>query len=628
MKHSNIYILFSLLLFQTFTFAQKFAPVDIDDETMKNITFDTLDIENNDDFSTFQNFDSLIKTKKIFFTGENHRFRHSNTQLQLKMLKYLHQEVGVRFLMMEFGYSRGWLVDQYVNSTDTATFDILNLYSYKEYADFYKAIRTFNLSLDPQERIHVVGMDLERFTHLPAKVLSLQIPRDKEIPEEIALSIESISALADYNDFMLRENKEKAKSNGKLDYLNSNSYTKYNSRKTLNSVIEDYDKNKELFEAYFGDSHLLFSRVIDELRDHISYNEYSSQPQKQIYRERYMFTKFKRFITEYPEAKIFGQFGRCHTAKENQDITCPWKYFDAFANRLNKDSVLKESVLTFGIYYPNGKDFYRIAKENKYIGKLARKAVEGQISYTKITNDTAVFGKMTDFFDYLIINNISMEEEEKNLEATNDTKSKENKIFIGLSGGVNMLNMSLFPLNLSLQNLGFESLSSTQQEYNFSYYIGKKGSYASKIEYSYLPKTEFYNSSDTTSFSFRGSSWMIKYGWDIFKLDWLYLQPYVGVGYSNYIAEFTPDPTKHDINTNVFGDVVVEKYQNPAFLLDASLDLFVRLKFIAIGGTVGYRYDASNPSWKGPDKKLARQSPDFSSTAPYYGFRVALFFNQ
>ncbi len=71
----------------------------------------TLDIENNDDFSSFSMLDSVVKDYSVFFTGENHNFRTSNYKLQLKMLKYLNKNCGVRHLFLEFGVSRGWLVN-------------------------------------------------------------------------------------------------------------------------------------------------------------------------------------------------------------------------------------------------------------------------------------------------------------------------------------------------------------------------------------------------------------------------------------------------------------------------------------------------------------------------------------
>jgi hypothetical protein len=606
--------------------AQKFSTVDEDEELLENVVFDSLDIEENDDFSSFVGLDSIVKEKRVFFNGENHRFRYSNTKLQLKMLRYLYKEAGVRYLMMEFGYSRGWIVDEYINSEDTALYEILSLYSYKEYADFYKGIRAFNLTLPDTDRIHVIGMDLERFTHLPAKALSMQIPEGKAIPEEISLNIEAVIALAKYNDKWIAD--RKSETDDETSIYSFTNYSRYSSRRTLNTIIEDFEANDSIYKAYLGDNYERFARICTELKDHEIYDEYSSQPQMHIFRERYMFLKFKSFIKENPDAKIFGQFGRCHIAKQNQDETCPWQYFQAFANRVNSNSALSESVLSFGIYYPNGRDFYRMEESNPHITALADLAVSTGVSYTKITSDTAIFGVMTDFFDYLLINNISMEEEESMLEDTYDPYGYDYESnFVGfLSAGYFTSNQTLPQLNSKLKDLGYGMITTPLSEISIAFGAGERGGFVQKYEATIVPKTMVSNPADTSNAIFGGSNWYVKYGWDMVDVKWLHLQPYLGFGYSHYRLTYEYDATKVNPQTNTFGDPIIQEYVNPAFILDASFDMYIRIKAIGIGGTIGYRWDVSDPRWKGINGDLLDNSPDFSSTALYYGLKMALIF--
>src|SRR5690606_35468034 len=154
-----------------------------------------LDIEKNDDFSSFQILDSAAKDKMVFFTGENHNFRTSNYKLQLKMLKYLYKNFGVNHLFLEFGISRGWLVNNYVQTGDSSLYTILKKYSYDEYTMLYKELMLFNKTLPADKKIMIHGIDIERSYSTPIKVLSMLLP-DRKAPKSIELNIEALKSLA------------------------------------------------------------------------------------------------------------------------------------------------------------------------------------------------------------------------------------------------------------------------------------------------------------------------------------------------------------------------------------------------------------------------------------------------
>ncbi|MFM6984948.1 MAG: hypothetical protein ACKOXF_12495 [Chitinophagaceae bacterium] len=63
--------------------------------------------------------DSVDKSVRVFLGGENHNYWSENNLIELKMIKHLHKTRGVRNLVIELGYARGYLLDRYINDDST-----------------------------------------------------------------------------------------------------------------------------------------------------------------------------------------------------------------------------------------------------------------------------------------------------------------------------------------------------------------------------------------------------------------------------------------------------------------------------------------------------------------------------
>jgi hypothetical protein len=300
--------------------------------------YDTLNIENNNDYSTFTKFDDYLEEKKVFLIGENHQYRHSNSKLQLKMLKYLNTYAGVNNWVMEFGFSRAFLINNYINNVEDSVFiEQLERYSYSEYMDLYKNVREYNLSLPEESRIKVHGLDVERNLKLPVSLLVSLLP-EKQTPKEIIVNIEALKGLAKYYDIKQDESKEIFSNEKSTDYRSYNGSRYFSGDKTINSFIEKFDKNDSLYKEYLEDNYSVFAKVVDEIRSYLEYSSYSSQTHQYAFRENYIYYNFEDAFLKDTTQKFFGQFGRCHVVKLLQDEACSWYDYVSFAAKVFKSN--------------------------------------------------------------------------------------------------------------------------------------------------------------------------------------------------------------------------------------------------------------------------------------------------
>ena len=212
-----------------------------------NTIRDTLHL-NSDTFAGLELLAPFVHNFDVFITGENHTYLRSNAQLWSKMIKYLNKTAGLQSVMIEYGYSSGWLINKYIQTGDTALYNVLKSYSFKELAYAYKEMMEYNKTLPEGKKLYFTGIDLERGIYSAAKVLGLLLPQNKEIPDSIELHIESLQSLITYNDNIISSKKEDF-----TDYFQS-----YSSNTTMDKIISNFNAHPNLYKAYLGDNYADF----------------------------------------------------------------------------------------------------------------------------------------------------------------------------------------------------------------------------------------------------------------------------------------------------------------------------------------------------------------------------------
>ncbi|MEI7594173.1 MAG: erythromycin esterase family protein [Bacteroidota bacterium] len=600
MQKIKSYYLFFLLFFTSIgVFAQN-------DTTLVS----KINLENNDDYSGFNILNSSVKGYKVFFTGENHLFQKSNVELELKMLKYLYKNAGVRYLFLEFGYSRGWLIDKYIQTGDSNLFQILDNYSFKTFSNFYKRLYEFNSKLDSSEKIHVIGIDCERFLGTPTKVLTLLLPKNNP-PKEIELSVESLKGIAMFNDDYYKNKSEKA---DKHDFYKKNDYSNKN---TLILILEDYNKNKSIYEKYIGPENFsVFNETMISIESYMKWTEYNDKnaTHQYVYREQYMYNEFIKALKIYDKGNFFAQFGRCHVSTVNQQEACNWFDYNSIATRLNtsEDTIIKNKVFTIGVFYP--KEEKLEGKDSINFNRIFSKANESGYTLIKINNDT-IFNTIREKYKFLIINqNKSEKEMDENIsdedDENEDSEAESETLFhFNAFGGQQYFKLKNF--NNFLNSYQIPSLNSTIQYYGFGITFCVKKAAVVDLNYNVFKTQTSTISGDSTS-EFSGLNYFYGIGYDLINKNFAHFIPSIGFGYGQlkYVL-------KGNQNT-LFGDNIISSYINPAFLLSLSLDARINIKFISIGCKASYIQDCSDQKWRS-DNEIVKYSPKTQLS----GFQIA-----
>lgn len=294
--------------------------------------------------------DSIINNYTVFFTGENHTYANQNSNIELKMLKYLNEKAGVRNLIIELGFSRGYMLNKYIND-DTSYLKNMEGTTSTKYINLYKKLRELNQKLPLEKRITVHGIDVERFADDGPVLLNRLIPKDKIVPKAIDFQIEVLKSYAKY--ISLKYNMY----NNDEDDKNINSYSignyygrGFDNESTIDSMVADYKLNKAIYKEFIGDNFQIFDKVFNSIIEYRKWQNYKSMPHQYIYRERVIYDNLSTLILANPNEKYYGQFGRCHISQTELNAECNWYAFNSTAKRLN-EGIAKGKTLSIGIFY-------------------------------------------------------------------------------------------------------------------------------------------------------------------------------------------------------------------------------------------------------------------------------------
>ena len=578
-----------------------------------NLIYNSFDIEDNDDFSSFNIMDTVVKNYNVFFIGENHQYRVSNSKQQVKMLKYLHKTVGVKNLCLEFGYSRGYLINQYVQTGDTTILKDLDNFTYDEYVKFYKELYEFNKTLPKEEKITIYGIDLERSYLTSVRLMMMQLPENKKVPEELKLSLEALKSLDGYNTNVWEKfNDAKKENSNSSRYYGYSRYNanQYNQLNTLKGITENFEDNDSTYQLFLGSNYNRYKRIVEGLNQEAERTEFNRKRmmQARILREKFMYDKFSALVDSLPGEKFFGEFGRCHTPTEEMDEWCTFNHFKSLASRINnsENEFLKNKVMSVGAYYPKNELFdenFKIA--NLY--KINKELKKEEISLVYVNSDTNYFNAVLQNFKFLIINNKTIIDEfEGKKEKKNDnfwTKEGYKNSYYHIDGLYGLSNFKLSELNIQLSSYNLPELANTLETFGGA--ITFYPSYNAFTRFSYLTTKPYQQTiGDTAALKLSTNQFMWHVGGNTSDLEVFSLAPNIGFGYTGMklkIEEWFNNPVPTTTGDFFSSQPKAEndlEYNNGAFVIDAAVDVRFNVKFLSIGIFGGYQFDVSSKSWR------------------------------
>lgn len=565
-------------------------------------SFSKLNIQNDGNYESFSMLDTVVPNYHVFFTGENHLFRKSNYMVELKMFKYLHQKAGVRHLFMEFGYSRGYLVNKYVQTGDSTVFKVLDDYSFPELALFYKGLYDYNKTLDSSQKIQVHGIDIERHMATPIKVLDMIIGKRSSPPREISMNIEAIHALAGQTD-RRHENNNNDEGDDVVDryYLNN-----FNESLSMRAILHDFDSNMVYYRNFLGEDFDDFALIVEGLQAEVQRQQYISRNmvQQYIYREMFMYDRFVHLVNRYPGEKFYAQFGRCHTSLDEEDYWCGFYFFKSLAHRISSSdhAYLKNKVLVIATYYPEGPSREKELLSSEELENLLDYAEKNELTLFQLHHDSIQLGAIEKKYQYIIINrnnpytDIIKEGDE---DSSDRKESKLPEFYTSFEARYGFQDFKFNRLNNSIS-----LFDNTDKEFTspFTYWGGAITVLENDISYfsfyfdRFNPQTV--QISDSLSLRLGGYRMGIHAGTDITYSRWFNMSFFGGYGFSKLLLQQKKNYPSQDPD-GIFEQEKTEKqtWKNPAFTIDAGLDVRINLWALTFGITAGYQLDLSYRKW-------------------------------
>ena len=338
------------------------------------------------------------KRARVILAGENHRFVKFNSKSEYLWMKLLYEEAGYRNYVIELSPTRALFFERYICKGDTMARNFVRATSSARYMRLFDSLAVWQQSLPEAERIHIYGLDVERFPDMTVMWLNDVVARrlaTTPAPASIHMGVEAIKTLGsnyyygglqDYAESLesLKEEEEESKMEvdstvaesasavgiDTLVALEVKEPVKLADWKKLDSELFSFDETPAIAELYkFLDSNVAemkkwlgplyeeYNQAFAHLREVHYWEERDNTAQQFQWREEEMYRRFTILLDKYPNAKFFGQFGRCHVALSKQQQDCGWFEYSSLVNKLRTRYFKNDtSVLNVGIFYWDHKD--------------------------------------------------------------------------------------------------------------------------------------------------------------------------------------------------------------------------------------------------------------------------------
>lgn len=331
-------------------------PIDVDRYLKKNHS--KINLEEDKDISGLKLIKDTIKDKKIIFSGEYHS-RQKDDLFRMKLIKYLKEQIGINYYLAELGYSNTYFLNKYLESGDESI--LIKLFSNLEGAqvynqddyDFFKELYEFNNTLKEEDRIKIIGVDIEHnfetsYDYLEAVTKDKNLDIDKYTSLNIENILESLQKIIQYD-----VNKKIYTKNELINEL----YTK------SDELLKSIDDKKDKYESLFGNDLFGIEIVVQNIKSKCLTERVDNEYESINIREEQIYENFLVQDKILDDAKYFGQWGAFHIYKN------PIKY-DTIASKLEEDDNYKGKVMSI-LYnyeneYVNGNEIYLNESENVF----------------------------------------------------------------------------------------------------------------------------------------------------------------------------------------------------------------------------------------------------------------------
>ncbi|WP_438444521.1 erythromycin esterase family protein [Gorillibacterium sp. sgz5001074] len=236
--------------------------------------------------------DRDVSKNDLILAGEGHAIQ-ANTELQLQLIRYLHEKAGIRYIALEMGYSGASLFNEYLSTGDEALLEQLmsatkgTAHWNRSQADFWQDLHAYNQSLPDGEKLRLVGVDVEHSLGHSSMYLAKLLKR-QDLPAAVKADMDRVNELG---------------RSGSGSYGPGEEIGRF--------LLEATDRNKEVYRTLLGEE-LDGFRLMANNMIRVSEFKKAKDPEAFRIRENAMYQSFVQQMGRLPEGKVFGQFGGDH----------------------------------------------------------------------------------------------------------------------------------------------------------------------------------------------------------------------------------------------------------------------------------------------------------------------------
>jgi hypothetical protein len=358
-----------------------------------------------DDFTDLSIMDSDLAGKEMFLTAEHHAIK-ANAQLRIKFLRYFKEKANIKYYLAEYPYSMTHFINKYLETGDTKILKeiyrpLKGTYGWnKDDYDFWTELYEYNQEFAEEEKIQVIGIDIEHQLIEAYRFLVDVLP-EQEAPEAIKDILARIVLAFD--------NYKAAHSPQEWRILT----------KLAGELHKDIAEKEGIYQDYLGDRFLGFRLVNQNMLYRAeAYEGMHSDEEFNNIRDWMMYCNFQIIHDSLPKGKYYGQWGLNHTFQSKEkDI----KWLASYLNDVG--SFFRNKTISIVYLYDDCGQMqsgnYAVEEINTMIPQIkkANDFVGGYVTIYRLNEEGSPFfeipmqctyttemleKKVTDFYQYIV----------------------------------------------------------------------------------------------------------------------------------------------------------------------------------------------------------------------------------
>jgi len=366
--------------------------------------------------ATWNNLTEQAKKVRVFMAGENHNEVDFNALMEYGLMNRLHTYAGYRHYTIELSPARAHYLNRYIRYSDTHARDALKGVSSLKYMNLFENLHKWNQRLEPEERITVHGVDVERFFDLSFERLAEPLRNLIELkacPDSILVDVLAIISYSNrrFEDRLDRYKKKLSSSDTEVEEEETGQLHRFY-RFDYGEYILRIEKQIHLYRDWLSENDFKeFSLALEGVKECQKWDEDSESASRFHWRETVMFQRYVSALDENPNGRFFGQFGRCHISETQSDVDCGWYAYESVVNRLIEYYFKsKDSIITMGYFYPEkspsvtAEDVNQTGKLKNEIQKLLGSYHTGMVLYDLESSDSEL-RELRKKYRYILVNN-------------------------------------------------------------------------------------------------------------------------------------------------------------------------------------------------------------------------------